>query len=133
MNRTLEPLVAVLVCAGVLAAVVVVAFRLSHVERDVADCSALGSPRTITLTADDAGLNIDATTTEQCTTLVVQNLGTKRFALAFGDHDKHYAYAGYEEQTVRPGNSLTLTLAETGTFRLHNHYDESQEVALTIN
>jgi hypothetical protein len=65
----------------------------------------------------------------RCDTLTVSNLDDESREMAFGVHEKHTAYDGISEQVLKKGQSFTVTLVQTGTFKVHDHeHDEVQAV-----
>jgi hypothetical protein len=65
----------------------------------------------------------------RCDTLTVTNLDDESREMAFGVHEKHTAYDGITEQVLEKGQSFTVTLVQTGTFKVHDHeHDEVQAV-----
>lgn len=108
-----------------------VVFGLTQPEKNYNDCYDAEHP-IVQLTATDDGFSAEKTSVKQCTVMKFVNNSSKRASLAFGTHNDHYPYSHYEDSTVEPGDSKVITLTEAGTFRLHNHYDESQFVNFTI-
>ena len=67
------------------------------------------------------------TTALHCQTLTITNLDDVGRDVAFGPHEDHVAYDGIKEEFLTKGQSLTVTLAQTGNFRFHDHiHDEVQ-------
>ncbi|HEY8992407.1 MAG TPA: hypothetical protein VIM37_00995 [Candidatus Microsaccharimonas sp.] len=65
----------------------------------------------------------------RCDTLTVTNLDDESREMAFGVHDKHTAYDGITEEILTKGQSFTVTLVQTGSFKVHDHeHDEVQAV-----
>jgi signal transduction histidine kinase len=60
-----------------------------------------------------------------CDQLTIQNNDNIERLLSFGQHDHHVAYDGHVSEILKPGQSITLTLIKSGTFRFHDHYDDS--------
>jgi len=45
--------------------------------------------------------------------------------IGFGDHDNHVPYDGISERILNKGDSLSITLNQTGTYHWHDHlHDE---------
>jgi len=63
----------------------------------------------------------------RCETLTIKNLDNEDRMIAFGLHEDHVPYDGVSEQLMSLGQSLTVTLVQTGNFRFHDHvHDEVQ-------
>lgn len=61
------------------------------------------------------------TTAQLCDTLTFINEDSDPRDITFGEHPAHETYAGESELIVRKGQSKTLTLSESGTFKFHDH------------
>lgn len=57
----------------------------------------------------------------RCDRLTVTNLDDSRHVVAFGLHEIHVPYDSISEQVLTKGQSFTITLIQTGTFKLHDH------------
>ena len=66
----------------------------------------------------------------RCDTLTVTNLDDVSREMAFGVHEKHLAYDGITEKVLNKGESFTVTLVQTGDFKVHDH--EHDEVGATF-
>lgn len=63
----------------------------------------------------------------RCDTLTITNLDDESRMIAFGHHEMHMAYDGVSEKMLEKDQSFTVTLVQTGDFRLHDHeHDEVQ-------
>lgn len=63
----------------------------------------------------------------RCDTLTVTNLDDESREMAFGQHEMHTAYDGVTEKVLEKGQSFTVTLVQTGKFKVHDHeHDEVQ-------
>jgi hypothetical protein len=68
-----------------------------------------------------------ATEGKRCDTLTVTNLDDESREMAFGLHEKHTPYDGVTEKVLAKGESFTVTLVQTGNFKVHDHeHDEVQ-------
>lgn len=67
----------------------------------------------------------------RCGTLTIINRDTTERMIAFGPHEDHVAYDGVTEKLVGHNGSLTVTLVQAGSFRLHDHIHD--EVQATFN
>jgi len=68
----------------------------------------------------------------RCETLTITNLDDMQRLIAFGPHEDHVAYDGIKEQAVTKGESLRVTLVQTGTFRFHDHDDDEVQGTFTV-
>ena len=70
--------------------------------------------------------------TERCDRLIITNHDTVKRRLAFGEHNHHVDYDGADGRLVAAGDTLTLTLSETGEFMFHDHFDEAVHGHFTV-
>jgi hypothetical protein len=69
----------------------------------------------------------DHVTAPRCDRLTITNDDTISRLVAFGLHEHHTPYDGVTERLLTQGQSLTVTLDQTGNFRFHDHlHDEVQ-------
>jgi hypothetical protein len=68
-----------------------------------------------------------------CDTLTITNLDDEQRLIAFGQHSKHIHYDGVEEKFLAKGQSLTVTLVQTGTFLFHDHEHDEVQGTVTVN
>lgn len=73
--------------------------------------------------------HIDA---RQCDRLTIVNRDDDTRLLAFGLHEKHRPYDGVSERLLSQGQSLTVTLIQTGNFRLHDHIHDEVQATFTV-
>jgi cytochrome o ubiquinol oxidase operon protein cyoD len=71
------------------------------------------------------------TNAKLCDTLTFMNDKTIR-EIGFGDHDHHTPYAGNTELPLRPKQSMTITLSQTGNYRFHDHFHEFTAGTFTV-
>ena len=95
-----------------------------------ADCQTPGS--TINVTVLPKGFSPAGVTAALCDRLVIQNNSDIQVVLAFGRHDHHLSYPGFNEQTVPPGASVSGVLQARGSFELHDHLKDETQAQLTI-
>ncbi len=70
---------------------------------------------------------------KQCDTVTVINLDDSLYNLAFGVHDQHIDYPGYNQQILSYNESLKIDALEAGTYTLHDHIrGDNTHVELTI-
>jgi cytochrome o ubiquinol oxidase subunit IV len=56
-----------------------------------------------------------------CDTIIFFNADSTAREIAFGEHEKHEAYAGNPGGLLRQGRNLVVTLTESGTYKFHDH------------
>lgn len=67
-----------------------------------------------------------------CDTLTIVNADDQLRLMAFGVHERHQAYSGVTEETLKPGEQMTVTLEELGTFTFHDHLHDEVKGTLTV-
>lgn len=67
-----------------------------------------------------------------CDVLTITNLDQQQRLVAFGPHENHVAYDGVSERLLAQGQSLTLTLIQSGSFLFHDHLDDSVVGSFTV-
>ncbi len=70
---------------------------------------------------------------DRCDTLTITNLDDTQRLIAFGPHEDHVAYDGVKEQFLNKGESLTVTMVQTGNFRFHDHIHDEMQATFTVN
>ena len=70
---------------------------------------------------------------KMCDTLTVINNDAVTRLMAFGKHEKHSRYDGISEKRLSPGQSLTVSLGQTGAYLVHDHYDEYVSATFTVS
>lgn len=73
-----------------------------------------------------------AITVSRCDRLVISNQGTEAYDLAFGIHEEHVEYPGFERQILRSREYFTLDATKSGSYPLHDHYRDKAKLQLTI-
>jgi len=68
----------------------------------------------------------------RCSRLTINNFDNQVRLVAFGEHDNHQPYDGVTEKVLAQGQSLTITLNQTGTFRFHDHLEDSVQGDFTV-
>ncbi len=68
----------------------------------------------------------------KCDTLTFINEDDQIRDIAFGEHPQHESYAGESELTVRKGQGKTITLSQSGTYKFHDHLQESTAGDFTV-
>ncbi len=67
-----------------------------------------------------------------CDTLIITNQDNQILLMAFGQHDNHQPYDGITEQQLSQGQSLTVTLNQTGTYEFHDHIGDVIQGDFTV-
>jgi len=67
-----------------------------------------------------------------CDKLTITNLDNEQRIIAFGQHEKHTAYDGVEERVLDKGQSLTVELNKTGTYKFHDHEHDEVQGTFTV-
>lgn len=94
-------------------------------------CSSPG--RAYELILKDGNFTQDHLTVALCDSVKVVNLDAADYQLAFGTHDKHVAFPGFRELTLRQNEFMTIDITQTGTYRLHDHLRDMAAVDLTVH
>lgn len=123
----------------VLLLIVGIAYGVATLSRE-----ALPTTSSRTVTCDATGTNYTVTITDgipsptnihahACDTLTIVNADDQLRLMAFGVHERHQAYGGITEETLKPGEQMTVTLEELGTFTFHDHLHEEVKGTFTVN
>jgi hypothetical protein len=118
--------VAILCAVAILGmAVFMIAQNTLHADtpQAVTACSTTGTTYTVYIT--NAQLSINDIHAKRCDTLTITNNDATLRIMAFGVHDKHLTYDGVTEKTLAQGQSLSVTLNQTGTFTFHDHLNDA--------
>ncbi len=94
-------------------------------------CDSTGTEYTVTIT--DGILSTNNIQAKACDTLTIVNTDDQLRLMAFGIHDKHQTYSGVTEETLKPGEKMTVTLEELGTFTFHDHLHDEVKGTFTVN
>lgn len=94
----------------------------ANADKAAKTCQRIGTTHTVIISGDKT--EPAHTTAQRCDKLVITNNDEKIRDMAFGVHDHHVAYDGVTIKTLTKGQSLTVTLNETGTFLFHDHHQE---------
>lgn len=120
--KSLGVLTALVVVA--VGAVVGIAFGMQH-SSGVSSCSENVNPVVHRVIIKEDKLTPATVTAKLCEKLTVINQDYEIREVAFGPHDDHVPYDGVTEKVLRQGQSFTITLNQTGAFRVHDHiHDE---------
>lgn len=67
-----------------------------------------------------------------CDTLTITNTDDVLRFIAFGLHEEHEPYDGVSEKTIGQGQSFTVTLNQTGSFKFHDHLHDEVAGTFTV-
>ena len=68
----------------------------------------------------------------RCDRLTITNLDDSRYEMAFGFHENHVPYDSIGQQVLTKGQSLTITLIQTGTFKVHDHLQAEVQATFQV-
>ena len=68
----------------------------------------------------------------KCDTMTIANQDDTRRLMAFGVHASHAPYDGIEERYLVKGQSMTVTLDQTGEFLFHDHLHDEVQGTFTV-
>lgn len=71
-------------------------------------------------------------TAHRCDRLIIKNLDNGVHRPALGPHNHHIDYPGFEETILVKNNSISVILSQTGSYALHDHFNEGDRTTLTI-
>ena len=105
----------------------------SETPKQVINCannSALPTEHTVTISEGKlSAYNFEA---KACDTFTIVNSDDQLRLMAFGVHEKHQTYAGVTEDTLKPGEQMTVTLEQLGTFTFHDHLHDEVKGTFTV-
>ena len=96
----------------------------------VSDCKQKGKNHLITL-QDDQMLP-KHTEAKLCDTLTVVNRDPRVRLMAFGVHSRHIHYDGVSEKELETEQSFSVTLNQTGTYKVHDHLQDEVQGNFTV-
>jgi plastocyanin len=67
-----------------------------------------------------------------CDTLTIVNRDDTVREIAFGIHNHHVSYDGIQEEPLKQGASLTITLNQLGTYLFHDHLHDEVTGGFTV-
>lgn len=67
-----------------------------------------------------------------CDSLTITNRDSQVRLMAFGPHEEHQIYDGVTEKKLRGGQSLTVTLNQTGAYQFHDHLGDVAQGDFTV-
>lgn len=73
----------------------------------------------------EKGFNPEKLIANTCDQIIFVNTGSKFREPAFGPHESHLIYPGYEEELLKSGETNNFVLTAFGDYQLHDHiYNE---------
>lgn len=87
---------------------------------------------TVQLTISNNKITPSQLTAQRCDTLRITSQDGVAHMPAFGPHDHHIEYPGFEEETLTNGQSNQFVLSAAGTFAVHDHYNDTISATLTV-
>lgn len=112
-----------------LAAVLVVGFRAISISNKTSAQPECASPNKTVHTVnivDGKAMPADVQA-HLCDTLTIVNDDHEPREMAFGLHEAHEPYNGVTERFLNPHQSFSVVLNQTGTYRFHDHLDDSSQ------
>lgn len=119
----------VLVLAAVVFAAVAFTNHQSRADT-VSDCSTVNTDHQVIIEHDK--MTPDHVTAPLCDRLTITNKDDTNRLMAFGPHEHHVAYDGVTERLLGPGQSLTVTFNQAGTFGFHDHLHDEVRGTFTV-
>lgn len=120
---------------ALIGAIIIVANRYLNAQELAANakfaaCNQQGNHHTVTIKNDIAVP--DHITAPLCDTLTIENADDEIRVMAFGPHENHQPYDGVTEETLGPGQSLTVVLNQLGTYQFHDHIHDEVRGDFTV-
>lgn len=100
-------------------------------EKRTVTCNTTGTEYVVTIT--DGILSTRSIQARACDTLTIVNTDDQLRLMAFGIHENHQTYSGVTEETLKPGERMTVTLEELGTFTFHDHLHDEVKGTFTVH
>ena len=96
----------------------------------ISDCKQKGKNHTVTL--QDNKMLPKHTDAHLCDTLTILNKDPRGRLMAFGVHSRHIHYDGISEKQLGQGQSFSVTLGQTGTYKIHDHLEDEVQGNFTV-
>lgn len=103
---------------------------LSDREKNPLDCS--GRHENHQVIIEKATANPTQTYGVLCDKLTITNRDNRIRLISFGEHDRHQTYDGVTQKALGKNQSLTIELNETGTFKFHDHLQDTVQSNFTV-
>jgi hypothetical protein len=135
----MKPLKSIVFVLGIAVAGVLVGILASHASarllsqsnQAAQQCPAKGINHRVTISHDR--VSQPHVLAARCDSLTITNQDQQLREIAFGAHYDHQAYDGVTEKTLGPGQGLTVSLIQTGSFSYHDHAGERVQGDFTVN
>jgi plastocyanin len=85
-----------------------------------------------TITYTDSGFDPSTTTVKKGSTITVTNKSTKDVKFSSADHPTHQKQPELNMETLKPGESGTITVTKVGTWGFHDHIDASMTGMIVV-
>jgi cytochrome o ubiquinol oxidase operon protein cyoD len=95
-------------------------------------CEAIKANHQIIIAKNMEPLRPTKTQAQLCDTLSFVNQDSMTHEIGFGMSDKPETYAGQSMISIRKGKAETITLNQTGTYRLFDHHNPELYITLTV-
>jgi hypothetical protein len=115
---------------GIALTLVIASIYGSTKDTKSTNCEPRGKEHSLTLHADDFSKN--KLTMQKCDSVKITNYDNLDYRLAFGVHDRHVTYPGFQEQILRPTKSLRFEAVKAGTYLMHDHLRDQATIQFTI-
>lgn len=138
MSKSLSPLrIGAIVAVAVAVAVATIfgAIWVSHIEGDKAASAypkCIGTHVAHQVSIQNNKVVPQHTDAKRCDSLTITNLDDVPRIIAFGPHEHHVAYDGVTERYLTKNGRFSVTLVQPGTFRFHDHEDDSVQGTFTV-
>ncbi len=129
MNKGLKTGLVIVLIVGLMAATVFGAILVTNTQAAKLGHARLkceaGEHRAYKVVIENDKVVPVSTVAKLCDTLTITNLDDKDRIIAFGPHEQHVTYDGVSERNLGRGQNLTITLVQAGSFRIHDHTDDT--------
>lgn len=133
MKRPVLPILGLLILLAIVFGLIFTLSRASQTEDGAAatiSCTKTGRDHLVVIKNNQAVPQ--HTAGNACDRLTITNDDDKIRLMAFGAHDHHRPYDGTTEKVLDKGQSLSVTLDQTGTFKFHDHLDDTVQGTFTV-
>lgn len=69
---------------------------------------------------------------QRCDIITVVNQDKDSYLLAFGNHERHEVYPGFESRLLTAGDTIIIDALKEGTFTVHDHKRDKASLQLTV-
>lgn len=107
----------------------IVFHNMTHAQT-LSRCATNG--RTVQLSVGDNTMSPTHISASRCDVLELVNNGNKTHLMAIGEHEHHSHYGSFEEGLLNPGQTISVSLALTGKYTLHDHLNDDLRTNIDI-